>query len=180
MVAAISGAVVLVVALWLGWTYNRFVGLRNTQREAWSGIDVQLRKRHDLVPSLVECVRGYQAHERGTFEAISSARAATGTPAAVAAKENQLTAQLRGLFAVAEQYPELKADANFRQLSAQLVAIEDDLQYARRYFNGAVRDYRNAAESFPGVLVARAFHFVPEEFFEIETASERAAPAVNL
>jgi LemA protein len=180
MISAILGGLVLLVALWLILTYNRFISLRNTQREAWSGIDVQLRKRHDLVPPLVECVRGYQTHERGTFEAIAATRATGASPSTVAEKENRLTAELRGLFAVAEQYPELKADANFRQLSAQLVAIEDDLQYARRYFNGAVRDFRNAAESFPSVIVARTFGFHPDEFFEIETASERSTPTVNL
>jgi LemA protein len=180
MSAALTALLVGVPAVWLVWTYNHLVRLRNTQREAWSGIDVQLRKRHTLIPALVECVKGYQNHERSTLDALAQARAETTNPATVAARENQLTSELRGLFAVAESYPELKADANFRQLSAQLVAIEDDLQFARRYFNGAVRDLRNAAESFPSTLVARTFHFEPAAFFEVETASERAAPAVSL
>lgn len=178
----IVAAVVLVFVLvggWGVWTFNRLVALRNTQREAWSGIDVQLRKRHNLVPALVECVKGYQAHERMTFESIGEMRSGAATPD-LQASENRLTGQLRSLFAVAEAYPELKANESFQQLSAQLVAIENDLQYARRYYNGAVRDLRNAVESFPSNFVAGLFGFSAGEFFEIELATDRATPQVKL
>jgi len=165
------------------WIYNRLIQLRNQQREAWSGIDVQLRRRHDLIPALVECVKGYQKHEAGLFTDIAAARSAAVTaPAgpASAGAETRLSGQVRHLFAIAEAYPELKAGENFRALSAQLVAIEDELQYARRYYNGSVRDFRNAAESFPANLVAGLFRFQPDPFFEIETATERSTPGVQL
>jgi LemA protein len=155
---------------WLVWAFNTGVKLRNQQREAWSAVEVQLKKRHDLVPALVECVKGYRAQEEKVFREVAEAR--TGNEAG-------LVRGLRGLLAVAEAYPELKASENFRQLTTQLVAIEDDLQYARRYFNGSVRDFRNFAETFPTVLVAGAFQFVPAEFFEVENVIERAVPEVK-
>ncbi|MFZ4682788.1 MAG: LemA family protein [Terrimicrobiaceae bacterium] len=161
---------VLAAGVWLVWAYNAGVKLRNQQREAWSAVEVQLKKRHDLVPALVECVKGYRAQEEKVFREVAEAR--TGNEAG-------LVRGLRGLLAVAEAYPELKASENFRQLTTQLVLIEDDLQYARRYFNGSVRDFRNFAETFPTVLVARAFQFVPAEFFEVENVIERAVPEVK-
>lgn len=178
----VAGAVLLAVCGWLAVAFNRLVGQRNRLREAWSGIDVQLKRRHTLVPSLVECVKGYRAHERGVFEAVAAqratAQAASGAEAAGAA-ESGLSRQLRTLFALAEAYPELKADAQFRQLSASLVEIEDQLQYARRYYNGSVRDYNTLVESFPGLIPARLFGFRPAPFFEIENAIERQAPEVT-
>jgi len=165
------------------WTYNRLVGLRNQLREAWSGVDVQLKRRHDLVPNLVECVKGYRTHEREVLEAVarerSLAQSAHGIPGTSTA-ENHLTQQLRSLFAVAEAYPELKADQNFRQLSDSLVAVENDIQFARRYYNGSVRDLNNLVQTFPSLLIARGFGFGEEEFFEIETTAERNAPTVRL
>ena len=163
--------VLFAAAIWLAWAFNTGVKLRNQQREAWSAVEVQLKKRHDLVPALVECVKGYRAQEEKVFRDVAEARAGN---------EQGLVQGLRGLLAVAEAYPELKASENFRQLTTQLVLIEDDLQYARRYFNGAVRDFRNFAESFPTTLVAGAFHFVPAEFFEVENVIERAAPKVTV
>jgi LemA protein len=167
----------------VAWTYNRLVGRQNQLREAWSGVDVQLKRRHDLIPNLVECVKAYRAHEQTLLENIARTRdlaqAAQGVGNASAA-ENGLTRDLRSLFAVAEAYPELKADQNFRQLSASLVETEDNLQFARRYYNGSVRDYNNLVQTFPSLLVARGFGFSPAEFFEIETATERTAPEVKL
>ncbi|GAB4164446.1 MAG: LemA family protein [Terrimicrobiaceae bacterium] len=150
---------------WGIWTFNRLVRARNRQSEAWSGVDVQLRKRAELVPRLVECVAAYRSHEAEVFSAAAAAR----TPDGVAAG-------LRGLLAVVEDYPELKAAENFRQLMDQLVLVEDDLQYARRYFNGAVRDLRNLCESFPSNLVAWAFGFRGGEFFEVDDVLARKAP----
>ncbi len=169
MTAAILGAACGIVAAFVIVLYNKGVALRNQQSEAWSGVDVQLKKRHDLVPALVECVKGYAGHERGVQEAVTAARG-----------EAEVTNGLRRLIAVAEAYPELKASENFRNLSSQLVLIEDDLQYARRYFNGAVRDFRNYAETFPSAFVAAMFQFKPSEFFEVESVFERNAPEVNL
>jgi LemA protein len=165
------------------WTYNRLVTLQNQLREAWSGLDVQLKRRHDLIPNLVECVKGYRTHEQNVLEAVakerSMAQSAQGVPAASAA-ENGLTQNLRSLFAVAEAYPDLKAGKNFRQLSATLVTVENDIQFARRYYNGSVRDLNNLVQSFPSLLVARGCKFSPADFFEIETATERNAPEVKL
>ena len=181
-------ALILIVLLVVGGIYpavafNRLVRQRNQLREAWSGMDVQLKRRHDLVPNLVQCVQGYRGHEQTVLGEIAAARtraqSAQGVPNASAA-ENELTKNLRSLFILAEAYPDLKADASFRQLSASLVEIEDNIQYARRFYNGTVRDYNNLVQSFPSLMVARIFGFAPAEFFEIETATERAAPQVKL
>ena len=186
MLAALSWTVVgLVVAAgsYATWTFNRLVGLRNQLREAWSGVDVQLKRRHDLVPNLVECVKGYRMHEQNVLEAVARERGAAQSAQGISstsAAENNLTKNLRTLFAVAEAYPELKADQNFRQLSASLVAVENDIQFARRYHNGSVRDLNNLVQTFPSLLVARTFKFTPAEFFEIETTTERTAPEVKL
>ncbi len=160
---------ILVFFAWVALAYNRLIRARNQQAEAWSGVDVQLKKRADLVPRLVECVSAYRIHESSTFRDTATAR----TPADVAR-------ELRGLLAVAEGYPDLKAAENFRQLMSQLVLIEDDLQYARRYYNGSVRDFRNLSESFPSNVIAGIFGFQPADFFEIETVLERVTPEVRL
>ena len=160
---------VLLVFAWATWVYNRLVRARNQQAEAWSGVDVQLKKRSDLVPPLVECVSAYRTHEARTFHDATTAR-----------QPSDVTRELRGLIAVAEAYPELKAADNFRKLMGQLVTIEDDLQYARRYYNGSVRDYRNLSESFPANLIAGIFGFQSGAFFEVESAIERSNPEVRL
>jgi len=169
------------ILLWGIWTFNRLIRARNQEREGWSGIDVQLRKRHDLVPALVETVRGYRNHEKSVLEAVTEARTrAACNPNRTDGPEQELSRSLGHLLAVVEAYPDLKADKNFQQLSSQLVAIEDDLQFARRYYNGSVRDFRNLAESFPSNLIARLFSFQPSEFFEVDSSLERKAPTVNL
>ena len=160
---------VLLLFGWAAWAYNRLIHARNQQAEAWSGVDVQLKKRSDLVPPLVACVSAYQKHEAQTFRDTAAAR-----------DPSDVTHEIRGLLAVAEAYPELKAAENFRKLMGQLVLIEDDLQYARRYYNGSVRDYRNLAESFPSNLIAGIFGFQAGAFFEVESALERSAPEVKL
>lgn len=174
---------VLAVLGWGVWIFNRLVRQRNRLKEAWSGIDVQLRRRHDLIPSLVATVSGYRAHERSVFEEVTARRIAAQAvhdPASASGAEQSVTAGLRQLFAVAENYPQLKADQNFRKLSDQLVEIEDQLQYARRYYNGAARDLNNLVESLPTNVVAKIAGFQPAAFFECESSIERAAPAVSL
>ena len=171
------------VLLWFGLAFNRLVRSKNRLKEAWSGIDVQLKRRHDLVPVLVSCVKGYQTHERTLLENLTLARsqavAAQGIEQAGVA-ENGLARSLRSVIAVAEAYPELKANQTFQQLSINLVEIEDQLQYARRYYNGSVRDYNILVESFPSLLAARLFGFAGASYFEIESAVERLAPEVKL
>jgi len=166
---------------WAVWTYNRFIRLRNQVAEAWAGIDVQLQRRYDLVPNLLETVKGYQRHESGVLERVSRLRSrpelAVGKRAG---EESGLSRSLGRLFALAEDYPELKASEGFRQLHRSLVEIEEQLQFARRYYNGSVRDNNNLAEGFPSLLVARLFGFRSAEFFEVELASQRQAPAVDL
>jgi LemA protein len=181
LLAAPIVAVVL-AALWLAVAFNRLVRDRNLMREAWSGIDVQLKRRHSLIPNLVAVVEGYSAHERGTLEQVTRARTrslAAQDHSERESSENALSGGLRGLLAVAEAYPDLKADRTFGELHRQLVEVEDQLQYARRYYNATARDYNTRTESFPSNIAARLFRFSRAAFFEIETATEREAPKVE-
>jgi len=169
--AIIIGAIVLIVVLffWLG--YNSLVKNRNRVDNAWSQIDVQLKRRHDLIPNLVETVKGYAAHERGTFEEVTAARAnainAQG-PEQTAAAENQLTGALKSLFAVAEAYPDLKANQNFLQLQEELTATEDKVAYARQFYNDSVLTYNTKIQQFPTVILAGMFNFDKRDFFDAE------------
>ena len=160
---------ILLLFAWVAISYNRLICARNQQAEAWSGVEVQLKKRADLIPSLVECVAAYRTHEAAAFRETAQART-----------EAEIVRGMRGLVAVAESFPELKAAENFRKLMGQLVTIEDDLQFARRYFNGSVRDFRNLAESFPSNVIAGIFGFQAGEFFEVESVIERSNPEVKL
>lgn len=173
--------VFFIVLVWCVWTYNRLVRFRNQVDEAWAGIDVQLQRRHELVPNLVATVKGYVKHESAALERVTRLR---GNPQMEieerASQESGLSRSIGRLFALAEDYPELKASEGFRQLHSSLVEIEEYLQYARRYYNGSVRDNNNLVEGFPSMLVARTFGFVNANFFEIELASQRAAPEINL
>ena len=167
-----------VIAVWL---YNRLVRQRNIVAEAWAGIDVQLTRRADLIPNLVEMVKGYQTYEASVLEDVTRARGdAADHPETRARRENRLTDHIVKLFALAEAYPDLKASDTFRDLHESLVEVEDQLQYARRYYNGAVRDLNNRVESFPDMLIAQPFGFSSAEFFEIQFASQRQSPKVEL
>ena len=171
------------ILLWLIFTYNLLVRDRNLMQEGWSGIDVQLKRRHDLVPNIVELVEGYSSHERRLFQDVTEARAASmraGEVKDIESAENSLSARLRTLFAVAENYPQLKADQTYLALQRQLVEVEDQIQMARRYYNGTVRNYDIRVESFPSNVVARLFAFRRADYFQIETATERAAPEVEI
>ncbi|WP_456413308.1 LemA family protein [Oceanithermus profundus] len=168
--------VVLLLLLWLAWTYNRLVAARNAVKEGWSGIDVQLKRRHDLVPMLVDAVGAYARHERGLLERVARLRSRSVPDLE---EEAELSHELERLLAVAEAYPELKASANFLSLQRQLVEVEEALQLARRYYNGAVRIYNTLLESFPTLLVARRFGFTPARYFELPLATEARAPEVK-
>jgi len=178
-------AVIVVIGLFLVATYNRLVTLRQRVREAWSDIDVQLKRRYDLIPNLVETVKGYAAHEKTVFENVTQARAnavaagATGTPEQRAAAENVLTGALRSVFAVAENYPQLQASQNFRELQASLSDTEDKIAFARRFYNGNVRDYNTALQTFPTSVLAGIFGFTAEQYFELADATEREVPKVS-
>ena len=166
---------------WAAWTYNRLIRNRNRVNEAWAGIDVQLQRRYDLVPNLVSTVKGYAGHESKVLDRVTRLRKEPDMkPAERALHETGLSRSIGSLFALAENYPELKASDGFRQLHASLVEIEEQLQYARRYYNGSVRDHNNLVEGFPSMLVARLFGFFSAAFFEIELASQRAAPEISL
>ena len=159
--------------------YNKLIRLRNTVKSSWSDIDVQLKKRYDLVPNLVETVRGYASHERTVFEKVTTARSMAmkaSAPADKAKAENILTDTLKSLFALAEAYPELKANVNFMQLQSQLKELEDNIEYARRYFNAVVRDFNILIESFPSNIIATSFGFKHEEFFELEAPEVERKP----
>ena len=183
-IAAFVFSVVILIALLLfvAVSFNRLVRYNNLVDEAFSGIDVQLKRRHELIPNLVECVKGYAAFERSLIEDVVAARslnATTNDMADLNAKEIGLTANLVKLLALAEAYPELKADTSFSQLSTQLVEVEDAIQYSRRYFNGAVRNLNISIESFPSNLVANLFDFTTKDFFKVESATERATPIID-
>jgi len=164
--------------------YNRLVSTRQMTEEAWSGIDVQLKRRSDLIPNLVDTVKGYAAHERGVLEDVISMRtAARAVPpddvAARAKAEGALSQALGRLLAVAENYPDLKASANFLELQRELSALENEIQMARRYYNGATRNLNTMVESFPSNIVANQFAFVKRDYFEIEEPADRALPKVS-
>jgi LemA protein len=179
----VVGIVVLVV-LWLVFTYNGLIAARNRTQEAWSEIDVELKRRHDLIPNLVSTVQGYMGHERGTLEAVTNARAgavaagATGDPAKIGQAENVLSQSLRSLFAVSENYPDLKAIAAFTNLQENLTATEDKLEFSRRFYNGNVRDYNIKLQVLPTSLIAGVLGFKPFGFFQADD-TDRAVPQVS-
>jgi LemA protein len=177
-------AIIVIAVIWAIGVYNGLVSMRQRVNQAFADIDVQLRQRHDLVPNLVETVKGYAAHERGTLDDVVKARnaavAAQG-PAQQAAAENQLTGALRQLFALAENYPDLKASANFQQLQAELADLENKIAASRRFFNNAVQEYNTGIQRFPTALFASSFGFAPKNFFDLgeDRASVGEAPAVK-
>jgi LemA protein len=174
-------AIIVVLALFLVGIYNGMVRARNRVDEAWSGIDVQLKRRHDLIPNLVESVKGYAAHEAGVFEAVTQARAAAmgaQGPANVAKAEGALSSALGRLFAVAEAYPQLRATENFQQLQAQLTEVEQQIAVSRQVYNDTVLTYDNALQTVPTNVIAGLFHFQQREYFQTEDAT-REAPRVQ-
>jgi LemA protein len=176
--------VIVVLVIWAIGIYNSLISMRQRVNQAYADIDVQLRQRHDLVPNLVETVKGYAAHERGTLDEVVKARNAAMTaqgPAQQAAAENMLTGALRQLFAVAEAYPDLKASTNFQQLQAELTDLENKIAAARRFFNNAVQEYNTGIQRFPAALFASAFGFAPKTFFDLgdERAAVGEAPSVK-
>lgn len=175
-------ALVVILVLWIVSLYNKLVSRRNLVKEGWSGIDVSLKKRYDLIPNLVETVKGYAAHEKGTLEEVTRYRTASmqaGTQHDKIAAETNLSRALGSLFAVAENYPDLKANTNFLQLQDELSAIENNLESARRYYNGTVRENNILVESFPANIIAGMFGFRTSEFFEIDNATHRERPNVS-
>ena len=176
MVIIIVLATLLLLGIWLAVGYNALVRGRNLIRESWSGIDVQLKRRHDLIPNLVESVKAYSSHEQKLFAEISQNRAKSIQTEGVAAKgeyENIISGQIKSLIAIAEAYPDLKAQSGFLELQRSLSEIEDQIQYARRYYNSVVRDNNIRVESFPSMIYARAFGFKRADYFEIEFATQR-------
>lgn len=172
----------VLAVFYLVGVYNKLVRKRSMMEEGWSGIDVQLKKRHDLIPNLVQTVKGYATHEQETLNQVITARnqalAADGVKAQTEA-EGQLNTALANVFALSEAYPDLKANTNFIQLQQELAAVEGDVEKSRRYYNGTVRENNIMVESFPSSLIASSFNFKLGEYFEIETISERAAPEVK-
>lgn len=173
----------LAIVLWIVLTYNTLVRTRQQVRESWSGIDTELKRRYDLIPNLVDTVRGYAAHEKEVFASVTEARAraqsSAGSPGTQAADEKILVGSMQRLLAVAEGYPELKASEHFLALQGELANTEDRIQAARRFYNGNVRDLNTRLEVFPSNLVGSAFSFRPEEFFEVESSVIRKVVDVN-
>ena len=175
----ILGIIVLAV-VYLIFLYNRLIALRQTVNQSWSDISVQLKQRHDLIPNLVETVKGYAAHEKSTFEMVVNARNAAVAEQGAAEQaqaENMLTGALRQLFALAEAYPDLKANQNFLQLQSELADLENKIAASRRFFNNAVQEYNTGIQQFPAVLIARNMGFQEREFFELDEAERVAASA---
>ena len=182
IIAGIILVLALVVAVWGISVYNALVRLRNMKDEGWSGIDVQLKRRHDLVGNLVNTVKGYMAHEKATFEELAKARSAAQNASGVAqaAQAEGLLSQAMGrLFAVMENYPELRASENVTQLQSTLTTLEDEIQIARRYYNGTVREYNTRTEVFPASIIARQYGFQKADFFELDNVAEREVPQVS-
>ena len=183
----IGWIILIIVVVVVGYAiiaYNNLVRQRQLTQEGWSGIDMQLKRRADLIPNLLESVKGYMAHERETLEAVTQARTAAvagqnGTPEQRAQLEGALSQALGKLFAVAEAYPDLKASQNFLQFQGELSNTENEIQLSRRYYNGTARDLNTAVESFPSNILANIFHFEKVQYFEIENAADRAVPTVK-
>jgi LemA protein len=177
------GAVLLFIVLWLVLNYNSLVRIRQHVRESWSDIDTELKRRYDLIPNLVEAVKGYAAHERELLERVTAARAtamaSTGSPGRQASDEKPLVDGMRQLLAVAESYPDLKASENFLALQNELVTTEDRIQRSRRFYNANVRELNTRCEVFPSNIVASMFGFEPEEFFEVESSVVREVVDVS-
>ncbi len=174
--------IVVPVAIIAVIIFNRLIRLRNLMQEAWSGIDVQLKRRYNLIPNIVETVKGYMQHERKVLEEVTSLRSKITDTSGIKESgegENRLSKALKSIFALAEAYPDLKANQGFINLHKNLAEIEDQIQLARRYYNGTVRNYNISVESFPGNLVAQLFNFKKADFFEIEYATEREVPDVK-
>jgi len=182
VVLVVIAAVFLLPVIYVIATYNTLVALRNHIRDAWANIDTELKRRYELIPNLVATVKGYAAHEKEIFERITQLRsqcmASQGDPSQQAVDENQLVGALHKLLLVVENYPQLKADKNFLELQHELVNTEDRIQAARRFFNGNVRDYRNKCETFPSSLIAGAFGFQGQDYFNVDPAV-REAPAAS-
>jgi LemA protein len=180
----IGGGVLLLVLIWFIANYNRFVRLRQHVKESWADIDVELKRRYELIPNLVETVKGYAKHERETLERVvelrNQARANHGSAASQATSENVLLHALKGVFVLAEGYPELKSDRNFLELQGELAMTEDRIAAARRFFNGNVRDLRTLCEMFPTSLLASMFGFEAPTYFELDDVAERIVPRVGL
>lgn len=184
MTGYIIAAIAVALILWGAATFNGLVRRRNMVAEGWSGIEAQLKRRTDLIPNLVETVKGYASHERGTLDQLTKLRtsaqqAPSGDVQARAETERQITAMIGRVMAVAEAYPDLKASANFQSLQQDLAEIEDQIQLARRYYNGTVRDLNVMIEQVPSNIIASWFAFRQAAFFEIENAAERAVPKVS-
>ncbi len=175
-------AIAVVIVLWLVAMYNAFVRLKNNVRDAWSDIDVQLKRRYDLIPNLIESVKGYVAHEKGVLEAVTEARTKAMGAQNVGEKqeaENMLTGALKSLFAVSENYPDLKANENFLELQRELTDTENKIQASRRFYNSNVKEMNNAVQMFPQNLIAGIFNFKEEEFFELEEEAAKEPVKVN-
>jgi len=175
-----TGVLVVVYAI---WTFNRLIRLRQLADNAWADIDVQLKRRHDLIPSVIAVVKGHAGYERGTLESVVEARSRAlqvSGPAARAQAEAPVAGSLRSIFAIAESYPDLHAMESFRELQRTLSDVEDHLQNARRYYNAVVRDLNTAIAQFPSSLVAGLLRFAPREFFGLDDGSERAVPQVRV
>ncbi len=175
-------AVAVALVLWFIAIYNKLIKLRNMKEEGWSGIDVQLKRRSNLIPNLIESVKGYMGHERDVLENVTELRTQSMNASSVETKiaaESALSRSLGKLFAVAENYPDLKANENFIDLQQQLSTLEDEIQMARRYYNGTVRNLNVGIETFPNSIVADFFNFEKAEFFEIEDETDRAVPKVD-
>ena len=181
MILFVLVGLAVVIVLWAILTYNGLVSRRAMVAEGWSGIDAQLKRRADLIPNLVETVKGYAAHERQTFDELTKMRSEAGSqnPAQRAQTEGAITAAIGRVMAVAEAYPDLKASANFQTLQKDLADIEDQIQLARRYYNGAVRNLNVAVQQFPSNLIANFGGFTTAQFFQLDSAAERAAPKVS-
>ncbi len=183
-ILVISAGLALLVLIWIAGVYNSLVRLRQHVRDSWSGIETELRRRYDLVPNLVETVKGYAAHEkevlRNVTEARSRAASSQGSPSSQAADENSLVRGLRQLFAVSEGYPELKASRSFLELQKELANTEDRIQAARRFFNGNVRDINTRIEIFPSNIIASLFGFSKSEYFDIEEIQASRPPQIRL